>query len=55
MSIKRQLRIDAQAKRIYSLRRLGMTISEVAKECDVPRDRVRTLELLGERIMQVGR
>ena len=50
-----QLRSEALAKRVHTLRELGLSVSETAKECDVPKARVRTLQLLGDRLKQVAK
>lgn len=51
---KAQLRSQALAKRVHTLRDLGMTVSETASECGITKERVLTLQILGERLKQVA-
>jgi hypothetical protein len=48
-----ELRSQSLARRVYKLRRDGVSVKDTAELTGVPRDRVRTLQLLGERLMQV--
>lgn len=50
---KAELRANALAKRVAQLRSQGIGVKEVAKLTGVDRSRVRTLQLLGERLLQV--
>lgn len=54
MSIdKMQLRQHAKAKRVYKLRKEGMPVSKVAALVECKPSPVRTLQLLGERLLSV--
>lgn len=48
-----QLRGQSLARRVFQLRRDGVSVKETAELTGVPKERVRTLQLLGERLMQV--
>lgn len=48
---RNQLQCQARAKRVYQLRAMGMSVKETAAEIGCDRDQVRTLQLLGERLL----
>lgn len=50
---KAELRANALAKRVAQLRSHGVGVKEVSTLVGVDRSRVRTLQLLGERLLQV--
>ncbi|GLX87866.1 hypothetical protein Pfra02_04350 [Pseudomonas fragi] len=47
-------RSQALAKRIYQLRLDGVSVKQTAELAGVHKGRVRTLQVLGERLMQVN-
>lgn len=51
---KAQLRSQALAIRVATLRAHGMTLTETAHLAGVARQRVRTLQLLGQRLIEAG-
>ena len=48
------LRYENKAKLAHKLRGEGLTVGEVATKLGVDRNKVRGLQLLGERLAQVG-
>lgn len=50
---RQALQSRLRAKRVYELRAMGLSVKETAEEAGCRRDQVRTLQLLGERLMQV--
>lgn len=50
---KAELRANALAKRVAALRNQGVSVKEVSELVGVDRSRVRTLQILGERLLQV--
>lgn len=50
---KAELRANALAKRVAALRGEGVSVKQVAELVGVDRSRVRTLQLLAERLLQV--
>jgi hypothetical protein len=48
-----ELRSQALARRVYQLRSEGISVKQTAELVGIQKDRVRTLQLLGERLMQV--
>lgn len=49
---RRKLRDEARAKRVAYLRGCGVSVKETAAEVDCQRDQVRTLQLLGQRLIE---
>lgn len=50
---KAELRANALAKRVATLRGQGVSVKDVSELVGIDRSRVRTLQLLGERLLQV--
>ncbi|AZD50536.1 hypothetical protein C4K20_5145 [Pseudomonas chlororaphis subsp. aurantiaca] len=50
---KAELRAHAQAKRVYKLREQGLSVRETAALVGIHKGRVRTLQLLGERLLSL--
>lgn len=48
-----ELRSQALARRVFKLRKDGMSVKQTAELTGVSKERVRTLQLLGERLVQV--
>lgn len=48
---RNQLQCQARAKRVYQLRAMGLTVKETAAEIGCERVQVRTLQILGERLL----
>lgn len=47
-------RSQAMARRVYQLRADGISVKQVAELVGVHKGRIRTLQILGERLMQVN-
>lgn len=53
-SIERaKMQNHAKAKRVASLRAMGLSVKETANEVGCAREQVRTLQLLGERLLSI--
>lgn len=48
-----EMRSHALAKRVYKLRADGISVKQTAEIVGVHKGRIRTLQLLGERLLQV--
>ena len=53
-SNKRRLLDQALAKRVAALRSKGISVKETAELAGIDRSRVRTLEVLGQRLIEAG-
>ena len=53
-SNKRRLLDQALAKRVATLRAEGTSVKETAELVGIDRSRVRTLEVLGQRLIEAG-
>lgn len=49
-----ELRRQAMAKRVHTLRAGGVSVRETAELCGIHKSRVRMFQLLGERLKQVS-
>ena len=49
---RQKLQAEARAKRVAYLRGSGLSVKETAAEVDCKREQVRTLQLLGQRLIE---